>query len=300
MHEFLEQPLRQEMIRRGYPIPLMPMKAPKGKLQFIESLQPFFNSGEITFAKEIPELMAQFLNFPSGKIDGPNALAYALLMRPGQVVYDGFGADNVVDGVGIRDRNPCWLSLGAAYGFTTGILVQFVDGQLNVIADFVREGDPGANIRDICLQASLETRNEIRLVAGPEHYSGYNHLGLRGAVAKLPAELRRGTAPEVGRLALRELLGRRVRDAAAFRVALAARHTLNALSAGYAFEINKAGVLSGEPRPGMYRCLMEGLEAFTGLLSQGIMSDHGRPNVQYTPSGPAIRVRIAGQGGYSR
>ena len=296
LHEFLEQPLRQEMIRRGYLLPLAPMKAPKGKMGFIESLQPFFASGEVSFAKELPELQAQFLNFPSGKIDGPNALAYALLMRPGQVVYENFGADNVADRIVVRDRVPCWLCLGSRYGYTTAVLVQFAGGVLNILADYVREGDPGSCLRSIVQEASLEGVSELRLACGPEHYSSYNHLGLRGAVGKLPGELRRGTLPEMGRKELRTLLSQRAAEGPAVRVALNARWTLNALASGFAFEIGKQGMLAGEPREGVYRVLMEGLEAFTGMMAASIITDHGRPNVQHTASGQRYISALPGKG----
>lgn len=297
LHEFLEQPIRQEMVRRGHVLPLRPMKAPKGKMAFIESLQPFFAAGEVSFAKDLPEFQAQFLNFPSGRIDAPNALAYALLMRPGQVVYETFGSDNVVDKVTVRDRVPAWLCLNAQFGYVTGLLVQFHGGTLSVIADFVREGDPGSCVRDIVQEASLETRNEIRLVASPNHWSAYNHLGLRGAVARLPAELRRGALPEMGRTQLRALLSTRSRDVASVQVSQAARWTLNAFAAGYAFEIGKQGMLASETREGPYRCLMEGLEAFTGMMGQGMVTaDQGRPNVQYTPSGQRYVSALPGKG----
>ena len=296
LEEFLKQPIRHEMIRRGHVIPVLPMRAPKGKLSFIEGLQPFFNSGEATFAKELPELVSQFLNFPSGRIDGPNALAYALPMRPGQVVYEDFGNDNVAD-TAIRERAPCWLALNAAWGNVTATLCQFVNGRLTVLADYLREGDPGSCVGDIIKEASLESPDTLRLTAPPDHFGAYNHLGLRGAVAKIPAELRRGSPPEMGRNELRALLQKRLRDVAGLRVATGARWTLNAFAAGYAYEIGKSGQLATLPRENAYRCLMEGLESFAGLLSQGIMREEGRPNYQRTASGQLYVSALPGQSG---
>jgi hypothetical protein len=294
LNEFLMQPLRHEMTRRGYIIPVVPMKAPKGKLGFIESLQPYFRAGEITFAKDLPVLQAQFLNFPSGRIDGPNALAYALLMKPGQVVYDDFGADHVVDRETTNSRRPCWLCLHARDGVVTGVLVQYHAGVLSLIADWVVEGDPGAAVAQIVKEASLET-SQLKLVAPVEHFGAYNHLGLRGAVAKIPAELHRGSPSEVGRDELRALLQRRVKDRPAVAVAMTARWTLNGFAAGYAYEVGKDGRLTSEPRRGVYRCLMEGLESFTGMLSQGILEDHGKPNVQRTASGQLYISALPGK-----
>lgn len=294
LNEFLMQPLRHEMTRRGYLVPVVPMKAPKGKLGFIESLQPYFRAGEITFAKDLPELQAQFLNFPSGRIDGPNALAYALLMKPGQVVYDDFGGDNVVDRVVVNSRRPCFLCLHSRDGICTGSLVQFHAGILSVIADWVVEGDPGAAVAQIVKEASLEA-DALKLVAPPEHFGSYNHLGLRGAVAKIPATLHVGRPYEVGRDEIRALLQRRIKDRPALTVAMTARWTLNAFAAGYAYEVGKDGRLSSEPRRGVYRCLLEGIESFTGMISAGIMEDHGKPNVQRTASGQVFISALPGK-----
>src|SRR6516162_109518 len=90
LEEFILQPLRHEQLKRGYSIPIRPVKAPEGKLSFIGGLQPYFKAGEVVFAKECPQAREQFCNFPSGRIDIPNALAYALSLRGGQPVYDNF------------------------------------------------------------------------------------------------------------------------------------------------------------------------------------------------------------------
>lgn len=290
LNEFLMQPLRHEMVRRGYVIPIQPMKAPKGKFGFIEGLQPFFNAREISFAKELPELRTQFLSYPTGRIDGPNALAYALLMRPGEIIYDDFGADNVGD-VPVRERSSTWLCLGARHGLTTGVLVQY-DGRLSILADFVHEGDPGSCVETIVKEANLVAQG--KLVASAEHWSGYNHIGLRGAVSKIPAELHRGSLSEVGRDEIRALLRKRIKDAPALRVSGNAHWTLNAFAAGYCREIGKDGIVKMEAKEGVYRVLMEGLEAFAGLLKLGMMD---KPNMQRTASGQSYISALPGRMG---
>jgi hypothetical protein len=294
LNEFLMQPLRHEMVKRASVVPVIPWRAPRGKLSFIESLQPFFRAGEITFAKDLPELQAQFLNFPSGRIDGPNALAYALLMRPGQVVYDDFSGDHVVDAGVVNTRRPCFLCLHARDGVVTGVMVQFANGALAILADWIVEGDPGSAVSQIVKEASLGTET-LKLVAPAEHFGAFNHLGLRGAVAKIPADLLRGGSGEVGRDELRALLQRRIKGRPALAVAMTARWSLNAFAAGYAYEVGRDGRLTSEPRRGVYRCLMEGLECFTGMLGSGIMADHGRPNVQRTASGQVYISALPGK-----
>jgi hypothetical protein len=285
LNEFILQPLRQEQIRRGHLIPVEPWNAPRGKLKFIESMQPFFNAGEITFAKNIPA-WNQFLSYPTGRIDFPNALAYAMKMRPGQVIFEEFSSQNVGEELRIRTRVPLHLALNAADGYTTGVLVQFVDGELNVLADWVREGDPGATVGDIVSQAALVSNGAMRLIAGNNHFAQYDRLGLRGAVAKIPNELHRGGSATVGRDQIRALLRRTTKEHGALRVAGDARWSLNAFTSGYCRAIDKLGRVSEEARSGPYRVLMEGLEAFTALLGGAISGEaDSKPNYRYTDSG---------------
>jgi hypothetical protein len=294
LEEFLMQPLRHEAMRRGVFLPIIPMKAPRGKLDFISGLQPHFKAGEIIFAKELPELRSQFLSFPSGKIDGPNALAYAQLMRP-EAVYDNFGFDHVVDEFRVRERDPAWLAVNARHGYVTGVLVQLVKDDVHVVADFVEEGDVG-NVGRIIRRAAAMAGKFLSLVAPPDHFGAYNHLGLRGAVARVPGELARGAAPEMGRTEIRTLLERRRGGMPGFQVSMVARWTVNAMAAGFAYEIGKDGALKQEPKDGVYRCLMEGLESFTGTLRFGSFADRGQPNVQVTAAGQHYISALPGQG----
>jgi hypothetical protein len=284
LNEFLLQPLRAEQMRRNTILPLKAIDAPRGKLDFIGALQPYFSRGEITFARDQPELVRQFLNFPTGRIDAPNALAYALRMRPGVVVYEDFSQGHVADHLAVRARAPVWCCLNAGTGVTTAVVVQLIDGVIHVLGDDVKEGDPGATLGSIVKAAQVEF-GPVRLVAGDKHYLGRDHLGLRGAVAKLPAELRHGGADEVGREEIRRLLRTQARGAAAFRVAVRARWTLNALACGYARSVDKRGQISDEPAPGIYATLVQGLESFTALLRLDMLSDDSRPNWRVTEGG---------------
>ncbi len=297
LNEFLMQPIRQEMVRRSVIVPIFPKNAPKGKLQFIASLQPFFNAGDIVFAKDLPELKGQLLNYPTGRIDAPNALAYALILRPGMVVYDEFGTGNVQDKIPVRDVADAYLALNAGQGFVTGVLCQFWRGIIFVLADFIYEGDPTNCVEPLIKEANLAAGKMVKIVAPSDHWSGYNHLGLRGAVGKLPAEMQRGSLPELGRIEIRDLLKKVNHNVNCLQVSWNARWTLNGFAAGYAKEVDRHGMVKEEARPGLYRVLMEGLEAFAGLLKVGISQDHGKPNWQTTPSGQKYISALPGQAG---
>ena len=283
LNEFILQPLRHEQLRRNMFIPLQAKKAPKGKYTFIAGLQPFFNAKEVTFAKELPTLVNQFLSYPTGRIDAPNALAYAPSMRPGVVVYDGFSPHSVFEQLPVRENTQTYLCVNAAYGHTTAVAVQVIDGCLHVLADWVGEGDPGANLRPILLDAQVAFGVRLDALAPPDHWLGFDVVGLRAAASAIPVKLRRGGLPVLGRTELRGLFNRQVRGLPAARIAAAAHWTLNALAAGYAFPVDKHGKLAGEPQPGVYRTLMEGLEAFTAFMKTGIMEPAA--NVRYTEGG---------------
>lgn len=296
LEEFILQPLRQEQVRRAYAIPIRPMKAPKGKLDFIRSMQPFFKAGEVVFAKELPQLQAQLLGFPTGSIDIPNALAYAMLLRPGQPIYDGFSVLNVGEEIFKLPRQPMYLAINATQMYTTAALVQVNDGVFNVLWDAVREGDPGAVLPAILTDAGLEAGQKPRLYASPEHFGNYDTVGLRGAARKIPVALSQGGLGLDGRDELRTLLRRQIRSGPAFRVSQRARWTLNAFAGGYCKSVLKNGILSEFADEGPYKTIMEGLESFASLLKMGHLGEDQPINWQTTPDGRRfISSRVAGR-----
>jgi hypothetical protein len=296
LEEFILQPLRQEQVRRAYAIPIRPMKAPKGKLDFIRSMQPFFKAGEVIFAKELPELRAQLLGFPTGLIDIPNALAYAMILRPGQPLYDGFSYLNVAEDLYKLPRQPMYLAVNATAMYTTAVLVQVNDGVFNVLWDAVREGDPGAVLSGIVTDAGLEAGTRPRLYGAPEHFGNYDTVGLRGAARKIPIDLSQGGLGLEGRDEIRALLRRQIRSGPALRVSQRARWVLNAFSGGYCKSVLKNGMLSEFADEGPYRTLMEGLESFASLLKMGHLGEDQPVNWQTTSDGRRyISSRVAGR-----
>jgi hypothetical protein len=268
LNEWVMQPLRQEMTKRRIILPLRALTAPKGKFEFIGSLQSFFQAGEVEFAGEMPELRKQLLAFPTGRVDVPNALAFMLKMRPGMPMLDGFGAMNVAEDLrGLKTR-PYYLAFNARNGVVTAALCQHVDGTLWVLADWVREGEAGDVVRTIAVDASLEVQAHPQAVIGQDHFRPFNVVGLVPAVKRVPMEALTGGALTAGREELRVLLQTYKRGQPALLVSSRALWTLRALSGGYARTIVKGGAMAGEPVENFYRVLMEGLESFAGLLPQ--------------------------------
>lgn len=273
LNEWLLQPIRQEQVRRGISIPYKAVKAPKGKIDFIRGLQPFFNAREIWWAKDLPDLRSQLLSFPTGRIDVPNALAYAPRLRPGAPIYEDFSGRHVADNISPTSGRPAWLCLNATPSLTTAMLVQYLDGALRVYADWVREGEPASVLPDIVKEAQTEAGRQVRLVMGPQHFERYTNFGIRQGAAKMALEVRRGVPSGMGQQVIREALRREIRGMPAILVSQDARWTANGFAGGYSRALLKQGVLGDYAEEGAYRTLMEGLETFCGLQQTGSPED---------------------------
>jgi hypothetical protein len=285
LNEWALQPIRQRMTRTGVVIPLRAMKAPRGKIDFIRGLGPFFSAHEIWFAGDCDDLKRQLLNFPTGDIDAPNALAYAPRMRAGAPVYDDFGRQHVAFDLRLTP-GAMWLCLNATPAMTTGVLAQVIDGQLRVFADFVREGDAGAELLGIVQAAQVEAGRAVRLTCGPQHFDRFNNFGLVQAAKRIPVDVRQGVEPARGRSHIRGLLTRQMRVGQGVQVSDQARWVLNGMSSGYARVVAKGGGLADYAEEGPYRTLLEGLESFVGLMEvQPDRDDDKGPNYAYTQDG---------------
>jgi hypothetical protein len=272
LNEFLLQPIRQEQVRRGESIPFRAMRAPRGKLDFIRGLQPFFKSGEVEFVKDLPDLKAQLLGFPTGRIDVPNALAYALKLRPGMPIHDSFSQRHVFEELRLVRGAQAYLVLNATRSLITGALCQYREGILYVVADWIREGNPQDLLRDIVAEAQLAAGQRIKLTAAPHHFDHHNNVGLTQAAARLPADVQRSVPPAKGHPALAHFMERDHRGHPAFRISSQARWTLNGLAGGYTRSM-KNGVITDTAEDGPYKVLLEGIESFAGLVDAGSLFD---------------------------
>jgi hypothetical protein len=299
LNEFLMQPIRQEMVRRGNAIPVKAVKAPVGKLDFIRGLQPFFHAREVQFAKPLPELQEQLLGFPTGDIDAPNALAYALRLRPGIKLYEDFGPRNIVEDLRPAGGRTIYLAFNATKASVTAVAVQSIDGALRVFGDLVREGDPGAVVADMLAAFQLEFgRPDLKPVCGPQHWDRYNNVGLVQAFKAIPREVKNGQDLVKGKAVIRRGLQRERHGMPMLLVSDQATWTLNAFVGGYCRQRVKAGELSEHPEDGPYRVLMEGLENFAGVLDLGDDVDSSDDGRHYAHTSDGRRyVSMIGQRG---
>lgn len=279
LNEFILQPLRHEMLRRGCVLPIKAMNAPKGKQDFIKSMQPFFKAGEVIFAQDLPALTNQLLSFPTGEDDIINALAYRWKMG-GVPIYEDFSVQNIVEAMPVVQREPMHLALNATQQFTTAVGIQFVNGQTRIVGDWIREGDPGTHLRTILQQATLDTGCKLQFCAGPQHFTTHDGVGLLAAARKVPIEIKMAGADFEGRESLRQMMRLIKQGAPPLQVSSAARWTLNGFLGGYCRLVTKAGVLSDFAEENGYKVLMEGLESFATLLQPGLMITE-RDDVRY-------------------
>lgn len=307
LNQFILQPLRQAQVKHGRPMPLRAMSAKRytqgrGKEDFIKSLQPFFAAGEVEFAKPLPELQAQFLAFSTkttALVDGPNALAYALRMRPGIVIYDEFTQANIVEEVPVSPLLPVYLAINARESYVTAVLVQYDGRRLGVIADYVDEGDPGQIAGAVVRRAQLEVQGRtLKVMAPKRHWDQYRNVGLRAALAKVPIDCTQGGEAVQGREEIRTLFRGSIRDMPQVQVAHAARWTLNGFAGGYCRALRPGGVPSDQPEDNLYATLMEGLESFCALTRVVSGDDFGDDaNVRVSADGRRYRSAMVDRRG---
>lgn len=281
LNQWLLQPIRAEQVKRGVVLPIKAVKAPKGKLDFIRGLQPYFHAREAIFAKEMPDLAAQLLSFPTGNIDAPNALAYAPRMRPGAPMYDEFCARHIAEDMVPLPGRDLILVLTCSSSMVMGCLVQVIDGAIRVYADWEREGDAGLVLEAMMQDVMVEAVRRPKVVMPPIHFDRYNNMGLKQAAMKMNLDVRQGTVPETGRGLLRDMLKRETRGVQAVLVSDRARWVANGLAGGYARALLRGGVLAEYAEEGPYRTIMEGLESFVGLMKLGMATDDEAAEINY-------------------
>lgn len=286
LNEFLLQPIRNEQVKRGLSIPFRAMRAPKGKLDFIGGLQPYFRAKQVEFVKELPDLRDQLLSFPTGRIDVPNALAYALKLKPGAPIHENFNHEHIVEGLRKVAGMKPWLLLHAMPGGLGGAVVQWGDGVLYVLADWFYEGRPPELVSTIVSEARLEVGPIAVAVLPPIHFIKYTNGGVAQMVSRMPMEAQQGGGIEQGTAKLSDLLARKRKGFPSIRISSAATWTLNGLAGGYCKYLSKQGVLEAKAEDGPYKVVIEAIESFLGLaLSDVVMDDRSELRYDTTATG---------------
>lgn len=284
LNEFLLQPIRHEQMRRGQPLPIRALKAPRNKVDFIRGLQPFAKAGEIVLNGEQTQILEQFDAFPRGRVDIINALAYAQKIRIGHPVFPSFGYQHVASDLRAAVRTPAFLAVNAGPGASTAVLMQVVDGRLHVLADWVSDREIGEELRGFVQAAGMELGQKFRVVAPAEHFGTYAQHAVIAAGRKVPVDVHQGGDEHTGREEIRSLLEKNPKGLPGVQVDMRASWTLRAMTGGYAFGVDKKGQVEEDPLDNVYRVLMKGLEAMMAL-SRMHSEDDRPPRMATTADG---------------
>lgn len=292
LDDWLLQPIRMEILRRGKSLPIVALTAPqdRSKEDFIMGLQPFAEAHDIVLVGgplAHPQLVAEWLNFPQGPRDIMNALAYSLRMFSGQPVYGDFSGANVGEAPKERLGETVYVGFNASPSETVCVAVLRDARRLMVAMDAVGVG------ADAVKGLVFELRTAFPLAkfsvwAPAEIHDQWQRVAL---VPQLRAERvavyrAEHTAPARGGLADRirtEWHGKRL-----LTVDRRAKLTLNALSTGYSMPVGRGGTPAGEPEQGVSRLIGEALETMVAVLDKTLEAEGGIPkgaNVGVTPGG---------------
>lgn len=272
LEEFLMQPLRAACARAGRSVPFMDIRAPKDKQSFIRGLQPFYIAGEVIHVKHLPDLESELLQFPTGRMDVPNALAYALRMRAGRPVYEDFTARHIAPVLEPHANAPRYLCVSSRSAMTAGVLVQYVDGVIKVYRDWVFS-EPPMECMGRLLREAVLAGGQVKIAAPQEQFDQYNNYGLPAAVKAEYTSLTRTGYAAKSEGQLRSWLQKTVRGEPAVMVNKDARWIRNAMAGGYARKLDKGGRLSDNPTDDQYRLVCEALESWVFWFDRETMND---------------------------
>ena len=302
LDDWLLQPIRAMGLMTGKALDVIGINAPqdRDKAQFIMGLRPFFAAGDVILVggrAAHPTLVSQLLNFPTGKRDTLNALAYALRVFSGVPIYPDFGDANIVDGHLLGRQDALLLGCNSTGTETTAVLCAYTGSYLTVLADFVSPLVPADSIPDVCklIRAMFPSRTVTAWVpADVFDQVGRNPLVLALKSAGLQAK--RAEAAVMSRSSLSPMIRTEMRGRRLFQVDSQARHTLQAMSQGYNWPVKPGGERGAEPERGPARTLMEGLECLTYAINKpdnAISSKSNAVNSLGTPYFSALPNRRA-------
>jgi hypothetical protein len=283
LDEWLLQPVRIEMMRRGVSLPLKPLQAPQdiNKIRFILGLQPFFEAGDIVLVGgklAHPQLTAEILNFPQGSLNILNALAYSLKMFAGQPVYEEFSHANIGEAPDVSRSGGTGgeVFLGFSGGPSETVCVAAIRERSTVYVarDFAVSGPPADAVRQLVGECRAAfPRSTFSVWASSEIHDQWQRVPLIPALRQVGITAFRGEHVALSRGCLKDRIRTVIRNHRALVVDEKAALTANALSAGYCLAVERGGRTTAEPEAGLSRMVAEALECVVSMLDKGIGGD---------------------------
>ena len=295
LEEFIMQPLRAKMLSSKTSLPLLDLRAPKDKLDFIKGLQPFYMSGSVVHAKHLPDLESELIQFPTGRMDVVNALAYMLKVRAGRPVYEDFNHTHISNVLELSPVLPRYLVVSSRPSMTAGALVQYVDGDIRIVYSWVHNAPPQEAF-GIILREAVSIAGDVKVAAPAEQFDMFNNHGLPAAFKSQYVTGIQTPASNRCEGILGDWLRKSVRGEPCLHVSGTASWVINALGGGYARSLDKHGKLSDKPTDNQYRLVMEGIESFASFLDNSSrMGDNQDRNYGYTNNGIRYLTSLPGR-----
>jgi hypothetical protein len=291
LDEWLLQPMRNQMLKRGKVLNLKVMNAPqdRNKQQFIMGLLPFFKGHDIVLVggrSKHPQLVSQLLNFPSGKKDVINALAYALRVFSGVPLYRDFSERNIRQSPITLPRGGLYLIGCHATSTETCCFVALLDGShLTVLREFTSPLNPAEAIKEFSLLLRAAYPGKTFAVWVPADV--YDQVGRNPLIAALKVHnLRpsRGDHTVLCRGILGDWLRTDMRNQRLLTVSTEAPQMLQGLASGYHYPLLPDGTRGAEPTRNVTRTLIEALEVLTQAIIKQDTATTFTPN-SYNASG---------------
>jgi hypothetical protein len=293
LDEYLMQPLRYEMLKRGVAVPLRELRAPqdRDKESFIMGLQPFFKAGDVVLIggkRAHAQLVAELNNFPKGKVDILNALAYALRMFAGEPVYPDFGEANIGPAPEPRAGERVSLCWNASASETVCVVLIARARHWHIARDYAASGPTLDAVRAIMAEVRPEFRARLDSYAPAELHDSWQRVALVPALKQERLTPRRAEHVAIARGVLAEPIRTTIGGTRALTVAKDAPRTLAALSCDYKYPMGRAA----EPEPGISRLSAEAIECAYAILTRQLDSeaDGGR---NYALNAQGVRYQTA-------
>lgn len=267
LEEFIMQPLRNEQVKRGITVPILPQRAPKDKNGFITGLQPYYAAGDVVHIGNCQDLENELKAFPTGRCDVPNALAYAPKMRSGKPVYEDFRQEHILDKLEINKRVMRYLAISATPSMTAAALMQFRDGNIYVTHDWCRN-EPALEALPIILQEAALAAGEFTAITPAEQLDKYTNNGIPAALKRTKVKLLRGHLAQECIGSLVQRLKTTNKDRPAFQVSKNAVWVVNGMARGYARKLLNTGNYADFPDKNQYAVVMEAIESFAGYINR--------------------------------
>lgn len=297
LDEYLMQPIRFEMIRRGVLLSVRAVNAPhdRDKDQFIMGLQPFFKAGDILLVggrAQHPQLVAEMLNFPAGKRDILNALAYAPRMFSGFLVYDDFGEANIAPAPDPKVGQTIYLCWNANANEAVCAVMLRAGRHWSVARDYAKMGPTTDAVKMIATELRADyPRARFDTYVPAELHDQWQRIPLVTALRAERMTAYRGEHVAVARGALADAIRATVRDRRLLSIAKDAPLTLNSLAGGYRYPVASGGRQAHEPEPGISRLTAEAIETAYAVLVRGL--DSGEEKANYAVNATGARYMTA-------